>query len=66
MSMKGKRKYTGTAGKIADHRRLNCFLKIGTEGDTTRGAGNWFHTTNRKCTVPATKVFLQLSEGVPS
>ncbi len=38
--MNGDRNYTGAAGKISDHWRSNCFLKIDTEGDKTRGAGS--------------------------
>ncbi len=39
MSMNGDRNYTGAAGKLSDHWRSNCFLKIDTEGAKTRCAG---------------------------
>ncbi len=32
----------GVAGKISDHWRSNCFLKVDTEGDRTRCAGCLF------------------------
>ncbi len=40
--MKENRIYTGAAGKILDHWRSNCFLKIDTEDDKTRSADNLF------------------------
>ncbi len=38
--MNGDRNYTGAAGKISDHLRSKCILKIYTEGDKTRCAGS--------------------------
>ncbi len=49
--MNGDRNYTGAAVKISDHCRSNCFLKIDTEGDKTRGAGSllqYFTTRTEK------------------
>ncbi len=42
MSMKGNRNYTHTSGKISDHWRSNCCLKIDSEGDINRGGGNCY------------------------
>ncbi len=53
MSWKENINCTGTAGKISDHWRSNCFLKINTGGNKTRGAGNLFqHFTTRTENAP--------------
>ncbi len=42
LSVNEDKSYTGAAGKISDHWRSNCFLKIDTEGDKTRCVGSLF------------------------
>ncbi len=49
--MNGNRNNTGAAGKISDHQRSNCFLRLDTEGGKTRCAGSvlqYFTTRTEK------------------